>query len=460
MPRLAIVSTYNQSCGNASYTYALKKAFSEHLETDVIPLDLFLLRTKGSLFNKHGDDHIREIARRLRDYDYVNIQFEAGLFGSSLKSIQRRTEWLIDAAKNLIFTMHRIDPLSSTKAEVVKKAVSSLNHRQMVSTLRKRAYELLYYNLINKCREASRTKNVWIAVHTTRERRIVKDLYKFDNCFDFPLTFLFPEEREELRRTATRSQFLKRHSIPEDRKVVGAFGYIAQYKGFDTLIRCLWHLPDDYVLCIFGSQHPMSIKPQSHIEPYLGSLLEQMKREAKEYIDSRVERIKDLASTTVTPDEVSDLANFDPADRIRFMGNMPDPEFIEALHCCDAVVLPYLEVGQSMSGVVSLAMESDARLFCSNNLSFFEVRKYYGNSYHTFDMGNYIEIAQKVQFATGDFAEERDSAFAKYNIRNGVIEHLLRFQANGDRLIGGDSETVPRRSVPAERAELEAVSAD
>jgi hypothetical protein len=80
-----------------------------------------------------------------------------------------------------------------------------------------------------------------------------------------------------------------------------------------------------------------------------------------------------------------------------------------------------------MSGVIALAVESGATMFCANNLSFFETRKYYGDVYHTFDIGNYVELAQKISGGGDTFKPQRDIAFAKYNVETLVAEHLDKF---------------------------------
>lgn len=44
--RLGIISSYNEACGNASYTKALVSAFSDHFDVSVISLNVDLLRKK------------------------------------------------------------------------------------------------------------------------------------------------------------------------------------------------------------------------------------------------------------------------------------------------------------------------------------------------------------------------------------------------------------------------------
>jgi glycosyltransferase involved in cell wall biosynthesis len=400
MKTLAIVCSYNEACGNASYAHVLKKAFSEHVQCDVIPLDLFVLQNPGPRFAAMGDQHIRSVAERLKGYDYVNIQHESGLYGRNLKASLRRVKILIDACSNLILTLHRLDPPYYTQYGIAKALVEDVVTGRPISGinrfLRDRRSAALadhYGKLIKHCAARARRSNIWIAVHTKREYRLVRDLYGFENVFDHPLAFLLDHERQAVLNSNDYFGFRNRHKIPSGVKIIGTFGFLGGYKGYETALNALKLLPENYHLYIFGSQHPQSIRPNVAVDPYLRKLMTVMR-------DQGV------------------------AGRVRFVGELSDPEFIEALRFSEAVVLPYLEVGQSMSAVLALAIECDANLFCANNLSFNEVRKYYGDVYHRFDIGNHIELAQKITVADTHYRVARDLAYGKYNIRSSARLHL------------------------------------
>ena len=75
--------------------------------------------------------------------------------------------------------------------------------------------------------------------------------------------------------------------LPNEARLVGVFGFIGRYKGFDTVIRALHHLPHDYHLLIFGGIHPNEIKPHQPIDPVVSSLFD------AGYVDTNVaERIR------------------------------------------------------------------------------------------------------------------------------------------------------------------------
>src|SRR4051794_12408463 len=63
---------------------------------------------------------------------------------------------------------------------------------------------------------------------------------------------------------------------------------------------------------------------------------------------------------------------------------------------CDAVVFPYLEVGQSSSGPISQALELGCRIVASRTHAFLEFAEYHGNAIEFFDIGNHVELAERL----------------------------------------------------------------
>jgi glycosyltransferase involved in cell wall biosynthesis len=429
-PRLAIISSWNTNCGNASYTYVLKKGFEKFYDVEVLGLDLFLLQRTDKAFRKLGRQHIRQMAAQLKKFDYVNIQFEAGLFGSVLADIKRNVITLLRAAPNVILTMHRIDvDETSLFADIIQTVVrmspKPLQRRRAVGS-----YARLYRDIIKEAKRQSYIKNVWLKVHTKRERRVAEELYRFKKVRDAPLAYLDSESRSRILADVSPELLRERYKLPANAKIIGAFGYVAAYKGFETLLETIKILPPEWFLMIVGSQHPQSIKPWANISPYLSTLINSVEAGKAENFDWMPEDIRRQVRLTGTLDhEAWNARSNNPLyDRVRFVGNVDDDEFTYLLRNVDATVLPYLEVGQSMSGVVALAIESGARLFCANNLSFAENRRYYGDVFSRFDMGNYIEIAQKVVHDQSDYTEQREMMYRKYNIDTLIELHRKMFE--------------------------------
>lgn len=429
-PRLAIISSWNTNCGNASYTYVLKKGFEKFYDVEVIGLDLFLLQRPERAFRKLGRQHITRMAARLKEFDYVNIQFEAGLFGSNISEISRNVFTLLRAAPNVILTMHRIDVEDTPLVGAVIQSLGGFSLKPLQRRRAVGAYANLYASILMEAKRLSSRKNVWVKVHTKRERRVVEEVYRVEKVRDAPLAYLDIESRSRILADVSPGLMRERYKLPANAKVIGAFGYISAYKGLETLLETIKILPPDWFLMIVGSQHPQSIKPWSDVSPYLGTLISSVEAGKVEKFDWMPVDIRQQIRLTGSLDRQAwnERSNNPLYDRVRFVGNVDDDEFTYLLRNVDATVLPYLEVGQSMSGVVALAIESGARLFCANNLSFAETRRYYGDVFSRFDMGNYIEIAQKVVHDQSDYTEQREIMYRKYNIDTLIELHRKMFE--------------------------------
>ena len=169
-----------------------------------------------------------------------------------------------------------------------------------------------------------------------------------------------------------------------------------------------------YKLLIFGSQHPMSIQEFSKCDPYISKLLDMVDELKKQ------EEINE--KDMLTKKEISIV------DRILFLGNLDDDEFLDALYCCDFAVLPYMEVNQGGSGIASLVLETKIKSLYSNNKAFAELNKYFPNTFSKFDIGNYVELARKIKNYKEDYTEAIDRALEKYNLENNIKLHMDIFE--------------------------------
>jgi hypothetical protein len=89
------------------------------------------------------------------------------------------------------------------------------------------------------------------------------------------------------------------------------------------------------------------------------------------------------------------------------------------------VVFPYLEVGQSASGPISQALELGCRIIASRTHTFLEFAEYHKNAVEFFDIGNYLELAERI-VAAGQFAPRR--RLPEFNVETNKATYLL---ANG-----------------------------
>ncbi len=399
--RLALVSTYNELCGIAAYTKSLEKQLSDVFDVTVFDLDQYLLRSTHRRVRKLGDRHIHEICRDIKDFDVVNIQLEHGTLGRTCRDIYRRFGWLVRAAPRLSVTFHTVFECEAFDLKEFFKQIVTLNLAKAI-VLRaeyNRTY-LLSVGIARRLRRAQRFKSIAVIVHTRRDLRHMKYIHGLRNTFDHPLSFLGAEEAAAIRRTASRSRFALLDEVPKESRLIGVFGFLGRYKGFDTVIRALHHLPKDFHLLVFGGVHPHAIKPHQPIDPVVSSLFD------AGYIDTSIaERMRAFpgggtpAVSVGVDGSMRDLLIEHPRDlsqRIHFLGATSDDDFLAGMAICDAVVFPYLEVGQSSSGPISQSLELGCRIIASRTHTFLQFGRYHENMIEYFDIGNHLELAARI----------------------------------------------------------------
>jgi glycosyltransferase involved in cell wall biosynthesis len=428
--RLALVSTYDELCGIAAYTRSLERQLGDIFDVTVFDLNQFLLRSTHRRVRKFGDRHIQAIAREIRDYDTVNLQLEHGTLGRSCSDIYRRFNWILRASRRFSVTFHSIYPSDAFDFGECLKEICRFNFaRAMALRAHYLRNNLLSAGIASRLRRAQRVKPVSVIVHTRRDFWHMKYVHGVRNVYDHPLAFLGIAEAEEIRRTASPSKFAILEAVPTGSKLIGVFGFLGRYKGFDTVIRALHHLPEEYHLLIFGGVHPNEIRPHQPIDPVVSTLFD------AGYIDTSVAertRANSGASAPVVSVAVDgsmrDLLVEHPKDlssRIRFLGAQSDADFLTGMAICDAVVFPYMEVGQSSSGPISQSLELGCRVIASRTHTFLQFARYHPNVIEFFDIGNHLELAGRILARPQFDARER---LLEFNIETNKATYLA---ANG-----------------------------
>jgi glycosyltransferase involved in cell wall biosynthesis len=240
---------------------------------------------------------------------------------------------------------------------------------------------------------------------------------------------------------------------PADRaRLIGTFGFLSPYKGYETALRALHYLPEDHHLLIFGGIHPQTIKRELPLAPYIQTLFNEA------HIGrTTLDTLRDTGTPlTLDLDAASkDLLTRHPRDlhhRVHFLGVHNDEGFMAAMALCDAVVLPYLEVGQSSSGPIAMALDMGCRVLASRTLAFLQFARYHPDQVEFFDIGNYAELADLISAERTAPGAGRQLAF---NTRTNTALYL---QAN-------QPTRVPRHTLPARvrnylRPELEKFQPD
>ena len=392
--RLAIVSTYDEMCGIAGYTRALERQLRPHAEVTVFDLDQYLLRGVHRRVQRLADCHINEIAARLTEFDSVNIQLEYGTLGRTPKQILRRIRKLVTAARAVSVTFHTVLGQDQLDWSAIGRSLITGRIGRLVRIIavhrRNRNIALHTYNIL---RARQRRHPVNAIVHTKRDARLLHDVFLIRNVDHHPLSFVGANEAESIRATATRDRFPVLRAVPPDATLIGTFGFLSPYKGFETALHALQYLPDNHHLLIFGGIHPQEIKREHAIDPYVQTLLD-VAHIGHTLVETMHERGVPLSFNLDA--ESKELLTRHPKDlqhRVHFVGVHDDEAFMQAMALCDMVVLPYREVGQSSSGPIAMALEMGCRVLASRTLAFLQFARYHPNRIEFFDIGNFAELA-------------------------------------------------------------------
>lgn len=434
-PRLAVVSTTSRLCGIGAYTAALEGQLAQAFEVTVLDLDQYLMRGQHKRLKDQADAAVQEICRRLPEFDAVNLQLEHGTLGRDAKDILRRLSWLVNAAPSLSIAFHTLHAPPSFPTGPFIRSLARLKLRaaaRMVSEYRRGGR--LSVGVAHILRRAQRQKPVAAIAHSRRDRRTLKHLYDIDTVYDHPLAFLSETDIAAARARTAQRDFPILAQLPNGAKLVGVFGFLNSYKGLGTAIRALRHLPDDHHLLIFGGIHPNEIVQGAPIHPYLTALYDDAYADATPYGEVRDGGVR---LTVAAGQGFAELIGPHPRDvssRIHFMGAPDGDAFLSGMAACDAVVLPYLEVGQSSSGPISQAVELGCRVIASRTHTFLGFAEYHPGTVEFFDIGNYLELAGRIR-AGRQFAPRQ--GLPEHNIETNravyVAANTLRAGAAGSK---------------------------
>jgi glycosyltransferase involved in cell wall biosynthesis len=425
---LAIVSTSSKLCGIAAYTAALRRQLNDAFDITVFDLDQYLLRSSHRRVRKQADRHIKEICHALRRFDVVNLQLEHGTLGRYGRDIYRRFCWLTAAAPRLSVTFHTflMPPAFDATAFVKALALGRLKTAARMQADFHRTH-LLSSGIARQLRRTQRRKQVSAVVHNRRDLRDARNLYGIRHVFDHPLSFLGAAEIDAICGAASRQRFPMLDDLPPDAVLVGVFGFLNEYKGIGTAIQALHYLPANHHLLIFGGIHPHEIVPGQARHPYIARLFDDA------YMDTTLyDRMSAIGAQNEAPPLVvaadqglRELLGAHPRDlsgRIHFMGALPEPDFLSGMAICDAIVFPYLEVRQSSSGPISQALELGCRIIASRTHTFLEFAEYHENAVEFFDIGNHLELAERL-LARRRFGRRR--GLPEFNIETNKATYLL-----------------------------------
>lgn len=368
--KMAIVSSYSESCGNAAFTRILHDSiehFREDMQVEVVELDLKLLQSINRQVRTKGDEHIQEICDRLKTYDLVNIQMEAGLYGTLPGDIVGRFRKLVSANPNTSVTLHSPRLISSAQSGS-RSAIKKLLRFDIKGGLRDLIgdkYAQVHLNINKKIINAAIKQGARLIVHTSRSEKQIKDFFSYTNIAVHPLKMI---PVDYVKDTNTFERIVQQANFAEGDRLVGMFGYISAYKGHVDALRALEQLPENYKLLIFGRQHPQTLKANGKTDEYLDLLVQLVKK------SSALKK------------------------RVFFMGELNDKDFLDVVSSVDIAWLPYYENGQDGSGIASICVDLCPKVLCSTSFAFDELFKLVTyNNVMRFDIGNILEMALKTE---------------------------------------------------------------
>jgi glycosyltransferase involved in cell wall biosynthesis len=405
--KLLVVSSYRRPCGIAQYLEHLEIPLREQafFDVEIAALPVDLLRANARHAQAVSRRVIEEIAKKAREADVVNIQLEPGLFGLTPKKIWERLDSVLGASRKVILTYHTVPP---TQVEYFDFTLSGL--RRAVQIWRSNyVFKRLYARILTK------PKKFFHIVQTSREAKNLEMIgFPKENIGHHPLAFLNQDQQLRFSEQREQNRKLIKSEYSISGKILGCFGFLSSYKGIEIAIRAMNYLPEDYHLLIVGGLHPEGIERGKAEQPYIKKLMAEIE---KEDYESRLKSLLAGGAETVTP-RVGKKSE-DLVSRIHFCGSPDNEEFNRIMSSCDAVLLPYAEVGQTSSGPAAIALDMLLPTHCARTHCFRELDKYEPGILSFFEIGNYIELAEKIRLGDGE-KPSRVKARSRYLEKNNV----------------------------------------
>ncbi|TPN51558.1 glycosyltransferase [Mesorhizobium sp. B1-1-7] len=369
MKSIALLTTWEEVCGIAHYSAFLKRALDPHANITVIPTPREIIHgAKTKLEMRAADDLINDIAGQVKNFDVTCIQYEPGLYGRNGQQSVARVRKIISASKDVVMSFHHFPRYNRLSwPEIIRplnpKATLQNLLGDVLTTRREALWNGLWRALVA---HAAKGYRVTAIAHTKADARYLRLNMPSVQVLDNPLCYMDDDFITNIPMLANSSSLAKLTPTPKtDTRYIGVFGFFDFYKGFETPILALKQLPPNYQLLMFSGVHGSALTPGQGIAPYLQSLIK------------LVEKRKLLS-------------------RVHFIGSVSDDDMLLGMTMCDAVVIPYINSQHTGSGPASQAIELSRPTYVSRNRQFGELAKYYPDNFEFFDIGNHIELAQKI----------------------------------------------------------------
>lgn len=373
---LGIISSYSDNCGNASYTKQLMHELKPYFkDVKCIELDQNLKNIRGL--------KVKDIILECNKYDYINIQFEPGLFGSTGKAFKMIRK-IIKNHNNITITFHSI-PYNRMlfKGNYCLFWTPILNSVKRIFLRNNDSRSKRYRSLLEFIKRERKSKHIECIVH----RSDLAKAFRLSgyNCYDHPIVSATNDDITNYNTSSSRDLLCEKYNLDKTKKYIGIFGFMGLYKGFDVAIRALSTLPSEYRLIYCVQKHPVSNTVLSKFNNSKHNVATQFE----------VGNLKD--NVTFIQDLIRELHL---ENRIDYINHLLDEEdFKLVVAGVDFPVFSYYEIGQGGSGPITYAMHLNygGKIIVSRTATFEEYHKYYKDCLHFIDQGNYLELASKIQ---------------------------------------------------------------
>jgi glycosyltransferase involved in cell wall biosynthesis len=402
-PTCAVISTWCIECGIAGFAHKMVPALEEHFDVKVFALNQSIIKPVEKKIVKLGNDHITEICEEIKDFDFVNIQFEPGIFGSSPKIIFKRINMIIKASKKFYVTFHTVRQDAGFRNRTFLRNLISKRPTRALDYWNDTALTNNYGKMYRKFNKG--LDNAFCLYHTRSAQKFINLRYPNIKTMDYPLVFISDDDKQRYKESqeADNQWLKKKYNIPQDKILVSCFGFISKYKNFETVIEAIYRLPENYHLMIFGATHPNEVTVGNSFNKYLNDLLGLIERKSLDIPQILTEIMESERNLTL---DVSGMlssgagTNKVKKPKVTFGGSLDDDDFERAINGSEINVFSYLEVGQTSSGPIALSLDLSKKTIATYNKCFGQLAKYAPAAYTQYDIGNYQQLASYIENLT------------------------------------------------------------
>jgi glycosyltransferase involved in cell wall biosynthesis len=379
--RLLMLSTDGEPCGIADYNSSLGAAFIRlgHL-TEIVRIPRF---------DPAGLAEACEIfRRRLPEFDLGLVQHEWGFFGADFRQSAQCFTRLLKSLRNqtpVALFMHSSFPVlppSRTFSFFSKNAKIRAAKRAMVSAINRRSRVFTHGDM-------ARERLVSYGVQRDRIEAVV-----------FPLTV----ERDVVK---------PRPLSAEDTVQLAIFGFVSDYKGYETVLNAMRLLPNNVTLVIAGGKHP-SNPGERTLDSIFGFL---------------------HAGAWPRPTMPRLPGKFTAADRdrlryrVRITGYLSQTEIVKILNSTDIALAIYSE-GPPGSAALGQMLSLGRPVIASTITAFREVQRR-GNCLKLIPPRAPFELRELILELIGDHPErlrlhESALAFARKHTFETLAQHIIK----------------------------------